>query len=129
MVKSIHWILDRKSKLFYGAAFVWMKRLEDAEEVVAYVRENFGLHIVQLKPAAARKARGNKKWGTCKKIRMARRRKAKVEFAPLKDEEVWPREGHEERETPHCFKSELSIFCLLLSLLYLFNCISLPCWG
>ena len=100
MVESIHWIVDKATNLYYGAAFVWMKRLQAAEKVVAFVREKRGLDIVQLKPAAARKAHGNAQWGTCKRHKVARRRKAKVNYAPLKDGEIWPMKGHEESEAP-----------------------------
>ncbi len=75
-VVRVHWLHDRKTKLFYGSAFVQMASVDAAAEIVRRAGE--GVRI----------ADGSKKG-----------RRLVVNFAPPKEGEEWPPAG-EERERP-----------------------------
>jgi len=74
-IDMIQWIVDRDNHAFYGSAFCQMASMEDAQNAQT--------------------------WGSvpisCKK---KRQRKARVEFAPLQDNEIWPPASYLEMEYP-----------------------------
>ena len=74
----VHWIVDQKTKAFYGSAYCHMPALQDAEAVMEAVIANGG----RLDVGKSMKSRKKKE-----KIRPAR-----VAFCPPRKGEVWPPE-------------------------------------
>lgn len=84
---SVHWIVDRETKAFYGSAHCEMPSLQDAEAVMeAVVSTNDG----RLELGKSMKSRKKRE-----KIRSAR-----VAFCPLRDGEIWPPENDHASEYP-----------------------------
>ena len=75
-IELIHWITDHETKAFYGSAFCQMASVEDAVKVQS-------LNPIPLMFC-------NKK----------KRRKARIAFAPLRENEVWPSTSYIETEFP-----------------------------
>jgi len=73
-VKLIHWIVDKKSGLWYGATFVEMESVKEAKRAVQLSLDGTG-------------------------IRMGKRR-LRVSFAPLTESDEWPPADHVPRERP-----------------------------
>jgi len=73
-VAIVHWLRDHKTRLFYGSAFVGMSTLEAATTAVDKAASEAGLVL------------GG--------------RRLRVAFAPPREGEAWPPEGHTELERP-----------------------------
>ena len=82
-IETIHWIVDRHTKAFYGSAFCQMKSVEDSVNAVQ------GLCV--LSSPGKKKAHNN---------RRRKPKKARIVFAPLRVEEIWPPESYSETEYP-----------------------------
>lgn len=77
-IETIQWIVDHKTNAFYGSAFCQMASIEDAVKVQS-------LGSIPLFP--------------CKK-KKRRQKKARVAFAPLRENEIWPLASYTETEFP-----------------------------
>ena len=84
-VESIHWIVDRDTGAFYGSAFCQMASIEDAKKVQAF-------RSIRLPQMFKKKGTGIG--------RKKQQRTARVAFAPLKEDEVWPLASYSEPEYP-----------------------------
>jgi len=84
-VESIHWIVDRDSRAFYGSAFCQMTSIEDAKRAQA-------LGLIPLPRTFKKRGMG--------KGRKKQQRTARVAFAPLRQDEVWPPTPYNECEYP-----------------------------
>ena len=91
-VPVVQWITDPESKAFYGSAFVEMARLGDAERVVSGAMVNGGIDMSGGGGGGDGKKKGKKGKGKVKR--------ARVNFAPLRDGEVWPAADHVEMPFP-----------------------------
>ena len=97
-VPVVQWITDPESKAFYGSAFVEMARLGDAERVVSGAMANGGIDISGGGGGGDGKKKGKGKKGKGKGKGKVKR--ARVNFAPLRDGEVWPGADHVEMPFP-----------------------------
>ena len=97
-VTTVQWVADRDSGAFYGSAFALMASLEHAKKVVAAAAKVGGLAVEPgsgaAVPVPAPKPSGNKR----QKVRAPK--KARVGFAPLLEDEVWPPPDYVETEYP-----------------------------
>jgi len=73
-VKSVEWLLDRDTELFYGSCFVQLDTLEEAKRAIRFSEAEKGIRV--------------------------QKRKLKVGFAPLTEGETWPKPGHLALERP-----------------------------
>ena len=91
-VETVQWCVDRDSGAYYGSAFVSLGSVEQAQSVIQAVARYGGLEVESgsgAGPAGMSKAR-----------KAGKVRKAIVNFAPLRDGESWPADGHKETEFP-----------------------------
>ena len=77
-IDAIQWIVDQKTKAFYGSAFCQMASIKDAEKAQS----------VGSIPVFSSKRKNRKQ------------KKARVAFAPLRENEVWPLVSYAETEFP-----------------------------
>ncbi|VEU43310.1 unnamed protein product [Pseudo-nitzschia multistriata] len=78
-IETIQWIVDHDTKAFYGSAFCKMASIEDAIKA----QSQGTIPLLQSK-----------------KIKRQKQRKARVCFAPLRENELWPLESYTETEYP-----------------------------
>jgi len=84
-VESVHWVLDQNTGAFYGSTFCYMANKEDAQRAQA-------LGFLYLPQEFRKKG--------CGKGRKKQQRSARVAFAPLREQEMWPSESYCETEYP-----------------------------
>ena len=77
-IETIQWIVDHKTNAFYGSAFCQMASMEDAVKAQS-------LGSIPLFPS---------------KKKNRRQKKARVAFAPLRENETWPLATYTETEFP-----------------------------
>mmetsp|Transcript_24551 Transcript_24551/g.67779 ORF Transcript_24551/g.67779 Transcript_24551/m.67779 type:complete len:552 (-) Transcript_24551:449-2104(-) len=78
-IESIQWIVDHNTKAFYGSAFCQMASIEDANKAQS-------LGAVPLFRS--------------KKMKKQKQRKARVAYAPIREDEQWPPSTYIETEYP-----------------------------
>ena len=81
---KVQWVVDRRTKAFYGSAFVGMARLADAERVLSAAQLAGGALLIRATAVAPRR----RAW------------RARVAFAELREGEAWPPVGYRESEFP-----------------------------
>lgn len=84
-VESVHWVVDHDTGGFYGSTFVHMATMEHAQRAQA-------LGFLRLPHEFRKKGIG--------KGRKKQQRLARVAFAPIREQEVWPSKSYCETEYP-----------------------------
>jgi len=82
-VAALQWIVDHDTGAFFGSVFLQMASLEDAKKIVALEARGGMIELAQ----------GTRKW-------FRKSRRARVAYAPLRENETWSPEDHTETEYP-----------------------------